>query len=438
MLRAIPACLIPPSSDAKITPLVMLDKSNRKAIACLVLLSAIGVATIFLIASILHTFSNAFVMKIQSPPPDKLAKVLHVVCLTSSKFFLENPTRSDVQLGALQNEIKRTTILLGIEEIDLSGVPSTIASPRTTTTSSFSSSSLPPKSDSAFGVSLSSSASSTTRNAPVRFVAQVVNSLPSPEFHFAIVNTLSPEPAVDEVPSFDHIPILSNEFEACFDKVGEARVVVRAYNSSGQTARAIATIQITNAPPEIVVEGVPPAVYRGEKIIPILEVLDPEEDSVSVTAEIPSSAKIEDGPTVSFSMQDLGDHKIVFTAKDQHGASTSAKIYVKAINRPPFIKIPEKRVVALPLEDVFIAVEAGDLDGDKVDVKVASKMGVIRETNGGYIISHKNLGEHQVEVIAIDEEGGLTKSTITVEVKNPNNHPTRQTNPPLSKSLATP
>lgn len=304
-----------------------------------------------------------------------LDKEFHVLGLVSSKHFLENPSKNSVELRVLEKEIEKTAALLGLGVLNILALPPTVtrSGPRSTE-NTYAPLPTPPHDE--FNVTLSTESESVPRHRTVKFYASAASSSPSPEFQFATVKPVPNDCGVDEVPIFEHPPTSYNEFETFFDEVGETKVVVRAFDASGSTARATSTVVVTNAPPKITVENLQREVHRGEKITPVLKVSDPEGDSVSVYAEVPESAKIEKDPNISFSIQELGTHKIKFVAKDEYGDSTVTNVSVTVTNRPPTIAFDGgPKTNTSPNVEVLVSPRASDPDGDSVNLQAETSPG---------------------------------------------------------------
>jgi len=368
------------------------------------------------------------------PPPTSQGKVMDtaenksllnektplLLNLAASEFFLQNPDRKEVRVDDLQDRLSSISALLGIPPLDLSPAPKIIFRQNAPSVSPALSPS-EKKTSSQFSVSLEPSRPSVGRGELVKFRANVYSSRPSPEFHFAKLHSPVADLGIEEIPVFESPPSSENEFETEFDEVGLARVVVRAYDASGATARAVATIEVTNAPPDMKVEGVPASVYRGQPITPLVQASDPEGDSVSVVAELPDDAKIEESPGVSFSLQTLGEHEVKFLAKDEYGGMTSTNLTVQVVNRPPTIQFEEDVVEAYPSKALRINPTATDPDGDSVILRVsplAPPSKIEELADGSYICLFSKPGDYSVEFTAEDEFSATETSSLLVRVVN--------------------
>lgn len=340
-----------------------------------------------------------------------------LVSLVLTKFFLENPEKSEVNLSDIKADLLKNANILGVGDLDFSSVPEVFHRHRLVTNSTPVVHETPPLKQS-FSVEIHGSSTSVTRGEPVKFTAKTQDGRPNPEFQFAKIEPRESSTGVDEVPVFEHPPSLSNEFVTSFEDVGLGQVVVRSYDASGATARAVVKVEVTNSPPKIEVENMPAEVHRGEKISPAVKVADPEGDRVSLVAELPDASTLASERGVSFSIQELGTHQVNFTARDEYGATCTTNMTIDVKNRPPSLANIEKQIVAHPKEEVRIVPLVTDADGDEVSVKAETEGQHLSHAPEGFSVSFEHPGDHTVRIVAKDEHGGATEATTIISVKN--------------------
>jgi hypothetical protein len=256
------------------------------------------------------------------------------------------------------------------------------------------------------------------RGQPVKFTATVEGGKGGAEFHFAKVGRVGDD-AVDEIPVFSTPPTKENEFSSSFDEVGDNKVVVRAYDSSGATARSIATVNVKNREPTIAISGVPVAVHRGEVIYPTIDAKDPDNDDVALVVELPDDAKINDEKRLAFSVGRLGEHLFGIVAEDVYGGAARSNVLVQVTNRPPTIDFDPATLEAYPGKAIPLQFNAHDADGDKISTTVRYNGDTIPlGKNGQYLVAFHEPGEHLVEIEVSDNQGGVLSTNATVQVVN--------------------
>jgi hypothetical protein len=271
--------------------------------------------------------------------------------------------------------------------------------------------------ESEFSVQLVASSSEAHRGGTVKFAANATGGSGDVRYHFAKVE--GDDFAVDEVPVFEGEPVESNEFTATFDKVGFGKVVVRAYDQSGNSARAVGVVEVKNRIPSVAIEAVPTAVHRGEVVFPKIETSDPDGDELSLIVELPDAAKIEDEKMLAFSVKDLGQHVFKIGADDGRGGLAETVFSITVTNRPPVASLSEPPAQAYPSRAVPLKLVFEDPDGDAVTGTVSHGDQIIKPSiGGGYDVAFHEPGEHPVKVDVRDSHGALTTTNIMVSVVN--------------------
>jgi len=361
--------------------------------------------------------SSASVAPKSAMPGKMLERESQLVSLVLAKFFLENPEKSEVSLSTIKSDLLKNANMLGSGDLDFSSAPEVFYRENVAVKSSPSTQDAPLV-EQKFSVEVSGPTSPVVRGEAVRFTARTQAGRPNPEFQFAKIEPRASSTGIDEVPVFEHPPSLSNEFVTAFEDVGWGQVVVRSYDASGVTARAVAKVEVTNASPKIEVENMPKEVHRGEKISPSVTVTDPEGDNVSLVAELPDSAVLVSDRGVSFSIQELGAQKVSLTVRDEYGATCVTNMIINVKNRPPELTNLKNQVSAHPKEEVKIIPQVLDPDGDAVSLKAETSGKYLTHTPEGFSVSFDRPGDHSIRVTATDEHGGLTEADTIVRVKN--------------------
>lgn len=351
--------------------------------------------------------------------PDGLSLALE---LAVAQFFLANPDASSVGWDGVRQSVMSIAAVDTLPASFLSSMEGKVfqrpPSARATSPTTSPAASPAAPEEPGFGVALVPESPSTHRGAPVKFTASTVDLEGAADFHFAALPSAS-EPGVDEVPVMDGAPSSSPVFETSFSELGKAQVMVRAYAPDGRTARAFAQVEVTNRPPEVSVEGMPPSVHRGQPIAPLLKASDPDGDASKVSVLAPSGESLAEGDRPEFALETLGDNALTVRASDSFGAAVEIPFSIAVTNRPPSVEVTEKELRTHPGQGVSIEANPEDPDGDITTVKAFLGDRELEQPSPGvFRLAIHEPGRHEVRIEATDEHGASALSSAVVEVEN--------------------
>lgn len=343
-----------------------------------------------------------------SPVPSKNSELSLALNLAIAQFFLSNPEEDKVSWGSLQAAVMELSSIDALPASFLSEVEG----------KAFSRPAAIPSQGPGFEVSLAPESPSTHRGSTVKFTATVTGLEAPADFHFSALPATA-DAGVDEVPAMGGDPSSSPVFETSFAELGSPRVVVRAYAPDGRTARAFTQVQITNRPPEVRVEGMPPSVHRGQIITPHLQATDPDGDPVSVSVLSAEGVILADGETPEFALGSLGETTLTVQSSDSLGASVESQVSIIVTNRPPFIETASQSLKAHLGQEVEIEAKYTDPDGDSTTLKAFHRTQELEQPSPGFfLLTLDEPGLHEVKIEALDEHGASTSSVTSVEVEN--------------------
>ena len=361
-----------------------------------------------------------------STPAAPLTPAQMAAELAATRFFLDNPNAQEVSWKQIREAVLDILPNHSIPAQDLpileekifrrpsSGKPTQPAQPDAPAASSPTS----PNPAESFGVSVASEKLTAHRGEAVKFTAATVGFDGTPEFQFVRLPK-SEEDGVDEVPLMEGSASGSPEFSTSFDQVGNAKVMVRAYDPSGRSARAFAEVEVTNRPPVLKVENIPSGVHRSERIKPLLEAVDPDGDPVNTVIKTSDGNYLTEGSSSEFSIDALGKTELRIVATDSLGSTAEAVQEVTVTNRPPLLEIPNASLKGHPGQPVVLETVTSDPDSDGVKTKVL--MGdreISQSEDGKFDLTIDTPGRHELRVQALDEYGGITESIAVVEIEN--------------------
>jgi len=338
--------------------------------------------------------------------------------LASARFFLKNPTRTEVSWKEIREEVLSMLPGGSIPIEDLTVMEGKIFR-RPEELPPVSSGMTPPApQNESFGVKIIPEKTTAHRGETVKFKAATIGFAEPSEFHFAQLASQE-DKGVDEVPELTGDPTTSPEFSTSFDQLGLARVMVRAYDPSGRTARSFSVVEITNRPPLLKVEDIPQSVYRGQKIKPSLTAEDPDGDSVELTIVNADGETVATSAAPEFSVESLGETKLKISARDSFGSATESTVAMAVTNRPPVIRVPDSVVKGHPGHGMSLPIESSDPDGD--GVRTVLKFGDQEfqpGEDGGFSVSIDKPGRHELIAQAVDDHGAQSIQSVFVEVEN--------------------
>lgn len=376
-------------------------------------------------------------------PASRQADIKLATELAAARFFLANPSEETVGWESLKEEALAlsgsstipATVLAEMEGKTFARpLPPRNQPPAPPAGSSRGAAESPPSLQPApdaegFSVSLVPSVASVHRGQRVKFTATTGGGGQNPEFHF-VKTVPTGDPGIDEIPEPEGNPSRTPEFEAAFDQVGQGRVMVRAYDASGKTARTFASVAVTNRPPDLRVESLPRSAFRSQKITPTVLAEDPDGDPVELAVLSPGGDRLSSGTSPEFEFGEVGSFAVKIVATDSLGASSETASNIEITNRPPVVSVQPGELRSNPGKPLEISPSSSDPDNDPVSLVVRVEGGKVEEGPPGvYRIAADSPGKHEVRVEATDGLGAKSEFVSFLEVEN---------RPPEIKYLASP
>lgn len=198
--------------------------------------------------------------------------------------------------------------------------------------------------------------------------------------------------------------------EHAYTRPGTFEVHARARDDSGYWSdAATATVSVVNRAPAF---AALPARHLADRVAPVelgLRATDPDGDPVTIRWRLADATGEGD---VRATLSTLGEHALVATARDVHGAEAHANVTIDVLNVPPSIELTLP-AEARANETLRLVARTADPDGPapRVEWTVGDAEG-----NGTSFDVVLEPGAHRVVARAVDADGEAREATATLVV----------------------
>lgn len=201
-------------------------------------------------------------------------------------------------------------------------------------------------------------------------------------------------------------------------------VTITATTDAGATASATFDLQVENVPPSVTTDAETVVVDEGETATITGTVVDPGNDTITLSASVGTIRKTDDGSwNWAFDTSDGPDESqtVTITAIDDEGATDETSFDLTVRNVPPSVT-PESDSVTV--DEGQTATNTGtvtDPGNDTVNLSVSAGT-ITKEDDGSWAWSFETEDgpddSQEVVVNATDEDGDSTETTFDLTVNN--------------------
>ena len=215
-------------------------------------------------------------------------------------------------------------------------------------------------------------------------------------------------------------------FEPGFRYVGEVVVKIKATDKQGKSSTGDLVINVirVNRPPEI--DTTPLRVLEGETLVFDLNTIVKDPDNDKITFSVDGPGELNNGIyTYSPGYLDSGTKILRVSAKDSSGNETVRDIQLQVIdvNAPPELAVEDQTVNEGELLSLDLAAIAFDIDGDEIELSLASGPGEIVNGVYKYRPGFDEAGDREVVVRVRDGFGNEVLSSFSINVVDVNRPP---------------
>ncbi len=176
-----------------------------------------------------------------------------------------------------------------------------------------------------------------------------------------------------------------------------------------------ATVSVTNVAPTLSVDGASSGQEAQARTFEA-DTSDVEADTVSVTWDF-GDGETGSGDEVTYAWTDDGTYTVTVTASDEDGGETTETFNISISNRAPTLQVSASATSGDEGDSFAFSAVTSDVTDDTVSVTWDFGDG---QTANGLAVTHTftDDGTFVVEVIASDEDGGVTSEKVYLDIAN--------------------
>ncbi|HIL33708.1 MAG TPA: PKD domain-containing protein, partial [Candidatus Poseidoniales archaeon] len=176
-----------------------------------------------------------------------------------------------------------------------------------------------------------------------------------------------------------------------------------------------ATVSVTNVAPTLSVDGASSGQEAQARTFEA-DTSDVEADTVSVTWDF-GDGETGSGDEVTYAWTDDGTYTVTVTASDEDGGETTETFNISISNRAPTLQVSASAPSGDEGDSFAFSAATSDVTDDTVSVTWDFGDG---QTANGLAVTHTftDDGTFVVEVIASDEDGGVTSEKVFITIAN--------------------
>ena len=176
-----------------------------------------------------------------------------------------------------------------------------------------------------------------------------------------------------------------------------------------------ATVSVTNVAPTLSVDGASSG-QEAQACTFEADTSDVEADTVSVTWDF-GDGETGSGDEVTYAWTDDGTYTVTVTASDEDGGETTETFNISISNRAPTLQVSASATSGDEGDSFAFSAVTSDVTDDTVSVTWDFGDG---QTANGLAVTHTftDDGTFVVEVIASDEDGGVTSEKVYLDIAN--------------------